>query len=55
MKECGDNLPFGKNPKSRYQDDDDETFEESNSDEPTDEEIAMAATSPYDETKDAIF
>ena len=55
VKECGDNLPFGKNPKSRYQDDEEETVDESNSDEPTDEEIAMAATSPYDETKDAIF
>lgn len=55
VKECGDNLPFGKNPKSRYQENEDETVEESNSDEPTDEEIAMAATSPYDETKDAIF
>lgn len=55
VKECGDNLPFGKNQKSRYQDDDEETVEESNSDEPTDEEIAMAANSPYDETKDAIF
>ena len=55
VKECGDNLPFGNNPKSRYQDDEEATVEESNSDEPTDEEIAMAATSPYDETKDAIF
>lgn len=55
VKECGDNLPFGKNPKSRYQEDEEATVEESNSDEPTDEEIAMAATSPYDETKDAIF
>ena len=55
VKECGDNLPFGNNPKSRYQEDEEETVEESNSDEPTDEEIAMAATSPYDETKDAIF
>ena len=55
VKECGDNLPFGKNQKSRYQEDEEETVEESNSDEPTDEEIAMAATSPYDETKDAIF
>lgn len=55
VKECGDNLPFGNNTKSRYQDYDEETVEESNSDEPTDEEIAMAATSPYDETKDAIF
>ena len=55
VKECGDNLPFGKNPKSRYQEDEEETVKESNSDEPTDEEIAMAATSPYDETKDAIF
>ena len=55
VKECGDNLPFGNNPKSRYQEDEEETVEESNSDEPTDEEIAMSATSPYDETKDAIF
>lgn len=55
VKECGDNLPFGNKPKSRYQEDEEETVEESNSDEPTDEEIAMAATSPYDETKDAIF
>ena len=55
VKECGDNLPFGNNPKSRYQEDDEATVEESNSDEPTDEEIAMAATSTYDETKDAIF
>ena len=55
VKECGDNLPFGNNPKSRYQDDEEATVEESNSDEPTDEEVAMAATSPYDETKDAIF
>ncbi len=42
-------------PKSRYQENEEETVEESNSDEPTDEEVAMAATSPYDETKDAIF
>ena len=55
VKECVDDLPFGKNPKSRYQDDEEETVDESNIDEPTDEEIAMAATSPYDETKDAIF
>ena len=55
VKECGDNLPFGNKPKSRYQEDEEETVEESNSDEPTDEEIAMAATSQYDETKDAIF
>lgn len=54
-EENGRELPFGDNPKSRYQDDEEETVEESNSDEPTDEEIAMAATSPYDETKDAIF
>ena len=54
-EENGSELPFGKNPNSRYQEDEEETVEESNSDEPTDEEIAMAATSPYDETKDAIF
>jgi hypothetical protein len=54
-EENGSELPFGNNQKSRYQENEEETVEESNSDEPTDEEIAMAATSPYDETKDAIF
>ena len=54
-EENGSKLPFGNNPKSRYQENEEETVEESNSDEPTDEEVAMAATSPYDETKDAIF
>lgn len=54
-EENGRELQFGNNSKSRYQDDEEETVEESNSDEPTDEEIAMAANSPYDETKDAIF
>ena len=54
-EENGRELPFGNNPKSRYQDDEEATVDEQNSDEPTDEEIAMAATSPYDETKDAIF
>ena len=54
-EENGSELPFGKNPKSRYQENEEETVDEPNSDEPTDEEIAMAATSQYDETKDAIF
>ena len=54
-EENGSELPFGKNPKSRYQENEEETVEELNSYEPTDEEIAMAATTQYDETKDAIF
>ena len=49
-EENGSELPFGNNPKSRYQDDD-----ESNCYQSEDEKAAMAATSPYDETKDAIF
>lgn len=54
-EENGNELPFGNNPKSRYQDDEEETVEESNSDEPTDEEIAMAATCSYDESQDEVF
>ena len=50
VKECGDNLPFGNNPKSRYQEDD-----ESNCYQSEEEKAAMAATSTYDESQDAIF
>ena len=50
VKECGDNLPFGKNPKSRYQDDD-----ESNCYQSEEEKAAMSSSSSYDESQDAIF
>ena len=49
-EENGSELPFGKNPKSRYQEDD-----ESNCYQSEEEKAAMAATIQYDETKDAIF
>lgn len=54
-EEYGAELPFGNNPKSRYQDDDEETVEASSSDEPTDEEIAMASSYSYDESQDELF
>ena len=50
VKECGDNLPFGKNPNSRYQDDD-----ESNCYQSEEEKAAMSSSSSYDESQDAIF
>ena len=50
VKECGDNLPFGKNPKSRYQEDD-----ESNCYQSEEEKEAMSSSSSYDESQDAIF
>lgn len=50
VKECGDNLPFGNNQNSRYQDDD-----ESNCYQSEEEKEAMSSSSSYDETKDAIF
>ena len=50
VKECGDNLPFGKNPKSRYQDDD-----ESNCYQSEEEKAAMSSSSSYDESQDEIF
>lgn len=50
VKECGDNLPFGKNPKSRYQEDD-----ESNCYQSEEEKAAMYSSSSYDESQDAIF
>ena len=50
VKECGDNLPFGKNHKSRYQEDD-----ESNCYQSEEEKAAMSSSSSYDESQDAIF
>lgn len=50
VKECGDNLPFGKNTKSRYQEDD-----ESNCYQSEEEKAAMSSSSSYDESQDAIF
>ena len=49
-EENGRLLPFGNNHNSRYQEDD-----ESNCYQSEEEKEAMASTSPYDETKDAIF
>ena len=50
VKECGDNLPFGNNPKSRYQDDDEPNCYQSE-----EEKAAMSSSSSYDESQDAIF
>ena len=50
VKECGDNLPFGNKPKSRYQEDD-----ESNCYQSEEEKAAMSSSSSYDESQDAIF
>ena len=49
-EENGSELPFGKNPKSRYQEDD-----ESNCYQSEDEKEAMSSSSSYDESQDAIF
>ena len=49
-EENGRLLPFGNKPKSNNQD-----VEESNCYQSEEEKVAMAATSQYDETKDAIF
>lgn len=49
-EENGSELPFGKNPKSRYQDDD-----ESNCYQSEEEKEAMSSSSSYDESQDAIF
>lgn len=49
-EENGNELPFGKNPKSRYQD-----VDESNCYQSEEEKVAMAATCSYDETQDAVF
>lgn len=50
VKECGDNLPFGKNQNSRYQEDD-----ESNCYQSEEEKAAMSSSSSYDESQDEIF
>ena len=50
VKECGDNLPFGNNTNSRYQEDD-----ESNCYQSEEEKAAMSSSSSYDESQDAIF
>lgn len=50
VKECGDKLPFGNNPKSRYQEDD-----ESNCYQSEEEKAAMSSSSSYDESQDEIF
>ena len=49
-EENGSELPFGKNPKSRYQDD-----YESNCYQSEEEKAAMSSSSSYDESQDAIF
>ena len=50
VKECGDNLPFGNKPKSRYQEDD-----ESNCYQSEEEKAAMSSSSSYDESQDEMF
>ena len=49
-EENGNELPFGKNPKSRYQD-----VDESNCYQSEEEKVAMAATCSYDESQDELF
>ena len=49
-EENGSELPFGKNPKSRYQED-----YESNCYQSEEEKAAMSSSSSYDESQDAIF
>lgn len=49
-EENGSELPFGKNTKSRYQDDD-----ESNCYQSEEEKAAMSSSSSYDESQDEIF
>ena len=49
-EENGNELPFGKNPKSRYQD-----VDESNCYQSEEEKVAMAATCYYDESQDELF
>ena len=49
-EENGSELPFGNNPKSRYQEDD-----ESNCYQSEEEKAAMSSSSSYDESQDAIF
>ena len=50
VKECGENLPYGNNTKSRYQEDD-----ESNCYQSEEEKAAMSSSSSYDESQDEIF
>ena len=49
-EENGNELPFGKNHKSRYQDVDESNYYQSE-----EEKVAMSATCSYDETQDAVF
>lgn len=49
-EENGSELPFGKNPKSRYQED-----EESNCYQSEEEKEAMSSSSSYDESQDEMF
>lgn len=49
-EENGSELPFGKNPKSRYQDDD-----ESNCYQSEEEKAAMSSSYSYDESQDEMF
>ena len=49
-EENGSKLPFGKNPKSRYQEDD-----ESNCYQSEEEKAAMSSSSSYDESQDEMF
>ncbi len=49
-EENGSELPFGKNPKSRYQDDD-----ESNCYQSEEEKAAMSSIYSYDESQDEMF
>ena len=49
-EENGSELPFGKNPKSRYQEDD-----ESNCYQSEEEKEAMSSSSSYDESQDEMF
>lgn len=49
-EENGSELPFGKNPKSIYQDDD-----ESNCYQSEEEKAAMSSSSSYDESQDEMF
>ena len=49
-EENGSELPFGKNPKSRYKEDD-----ESNCYQSEEEKAAMSSSSSYDESQDEMF
>ena len=49
-EENGNELPFGNNQKSNYQDVDESNYYQSE-----EEKVAMSATCSYDETQDAVF